>query len=119
MKNRKIFPMLVYLLVLYLLMNWATGGFGRKHAGLSHNQIVELFQEEQVKSFIIEGNEIELKLHGTYDGKTTLLCALGDPDYFRIRWARCCRSRSKAVFWRTMTSWRASPSPPWTTCPRC
>ena len=83
MKNRKLFPMLVYLLVLYLLMNWATGGFGRKHTGLSHNQIVELFQEEQVKSFIIEGNEIELKLHGTYDGKTTLLCKLGDPDYFR------------------------------------
>ena len=83
MKNRRIFPMLVYLLVLYLLMSWVTGGFGRKHTGLSHNQIVELFQEEQVKSFIIEGNEIELKLHGTYDGKTTLLCKLGDPDYFR------------------------------------
>ena len=83
MKNRRIFPMLVYLLVLYLLMSWVTGGFGRKHTGLSHNQIVELFQEEQVKSFIIEGNEIQLKLHGTYDGKTTLLCKLGDPDYFR------------------------------------
>ena len=83
MKNRKLFPVLVYLLALYLLMNWATGGFGRKHTSLSHNQIVELFQEEQVKSFIIEGNEIELKLHGTYDGKTTLLCKLGNPDYFR------------------------------------
>ena len=83
MKNRRIFPMLVYLLVLYLLMSWVTGGFGRKHTSLSHNQIVELFQEEQVKSFIIEGNEIQLKLHGTYDGKTTLLCKLGDPDYFR------------------------------------
>ena len=87
MKNRRIFPMLVYLLVLYLLMSWVTGGFGRKHTSLSHNQIVELFQEEQVKSFIIEGNEIQLKLHGTYDGKTTLLCKLGDPDYFRNQMA--------------------------------
>ena len=83
MKNRKIFPMLVYMLVVYLMVTWAAGIFGQKHTDLSYNQIVGLFEEEQVKSFIIEGNEIQLKLHNTYDGKTTLLCNLGDPDYFQ------------------------------------
>ena len=82
MKNRKIIPLLVYLVVLYLIMTWVTGGFGGNQTDLSHNQIVELFEAEQVKSFVIEGNRIELKLHGTYDGESTLLCSLGDPDYF-------------------------------------
>ena len=87
MKKRKLTPMLVYLLVLYLIFSWVTGRFSGNHADLSHNQIVELFEEEQVKSFVIEGNEIELKLHGTYDGKSTLLCSLGDPDFFMTQMA--------------------------------
>ena len=82
MRKRRIFPILVYMLILYLLVNWVTGGFGEKKTKLSHNEIVELFEMEQVKSFVIEGNEIELKLHDTYDGKSKLLCNLGDPDYF-------------------------------------
>ena len=49
LKNRKIFPVLVYLLALYLLMNWATGGFGRKHTSLSHNQIGYLPQQTVVQ----------------------------------------------------------------------
>jgi len=80
--NRRMFPMLVYLLVLSLLLGWANGLFGMKTTKLSHTQIVELFEAEQVKSFIIQGTQIELTLHGTYDGKETLLCDLGDPDYF-------------------------------------
>ncbi len=82
MKNRKMIPMLVYLVMLFLILTWVTGGFGQQQTNLTHNQIVELFEQEQVKSFVIEGNLIELKLHGTYDGESTLLCSLGDPDYF-------------------------------------
>ena len=82
MKNRKIIPMLVYLVVLFLLLSWAGGGFRMNQVKLSHTQIVELFQEEAVKSFVIQGNAIELTLHGTYDGKEQIVCTLGDPDYF-------------------------------------
>ena len=82
MKNRKILPLLVYILVLFLIMSWLTDGFGLGQADLSYTQIVALFEGEHVKSFVIEGNMIELKLHGTYDGETKLLCSLGDPDYF-------------------------------------
>ena len=82
MKNRKILPLLVYILVLFLIMSWLTDGFGLGQADLSYTQIVSLFEGEHVKSFVIEGNMIELKLHGTYDGETKLLCSLGDPDYF-------------------------------------
>ena len=82
MKNRKILPLLVYILVLFLIMSWLTDGFGLGQSGLSYTQIVSLFEGEHVKSFVIEGNMIELQLHGTYDGKKELLCSLGDPDYF-------------------------------------
>ncbi|MBP3660299.1 MAG: ATP-dependent zinc metalloprotease FtsH [Oscillospiraceae bacterium] len=74
--------MLLYLVTLYLILNWASGGFNMNRTELSHTEIVQLFQEERVESFVIQGNEIELQLHGTYDGKEELVCQLGDPDYF-------------------------------------
>ena len=82
MKNRKLFPLLVYVVVLTLLLSWVSGGFRMNQVKLSHTQIVDLFREESVKSFVIQGNTIELTLHGTYDGKEKILCTLGDPDYF-------------------------------------
>jgi len=82
LKNRKIIPLLVYLLVLFLIMSWVTGGFGLGQNDLSHTQLVALFEQEQVRSFVIQGNRIELKLHGTYNGDRELLCSLGDPDFF-------------------------------------
>ena len=82
MKNRRFFPMLVYLVVLVLLMSWISGGLGLNRTKLSYTEIVELFEEEQVKSFTIQGTDMELKLHGTYKGEKEILCTLGDPDYF-------------------------------------
>ena len=82
MKNRKMLPMLVYLLALVLLMSWASGGFGMRTTKLSHTQLIDLFETEQVKSFVIQGSKIELTLHGTYEGKEKILCELGDPEYF-------------------------------------
>ena len=82
MKNRRMLPMLVYLLALVLLMSWASGGFGMRTTKLSHTQLIDLFETEQVKSFVIQGSKIELTLHGTYEGKEKILCELGDPDYF-------------------------------------
>ena len=82
MKNRRMLPMLVYLLALVLLMSWASGGFGMRTTKLSHTQLIDLFETEQVKSFVIQGSKIELTLHGTYEGKEKILCELGDPAYF-------------------------------------
>ena len=82
MKNRRFFPMLVYLVVLVLLMSWISGGLGLNRTKLSYTEIVELFEEEQVKSFTIQGTDMELKLHDTYKGEKEILCTLGDPDYF-------------------------------------
>ena len=82
MKNRRIFPVLTYLLLLFLLMSWVGGGLGNNRTKLSHTQIVEMFEQEQVKSFVIQGSAIELTLHEPYEGENKILCTLGDPDYF-------------------------------------
>ena len=82
MRNRKMMPVLVYIVLLVLLYSWLSGGFGMGETKLSHTQITELFAAEQVKSFVIQGNKIELTLHTPYEGESTILCSLGDPDFF-------------------------------------
>ena len=82
MRNRKFIPMLVYLVVLVLVFSWASGAFNPNRVNLSHTQIVKLFESEAVKSFVIQGNTIELTFVAEYNGKAKALCTLGDPDYF-------------------------------------
>ena len=82
MRNRKLMPVLVYIVLLVLLYSWISGGFGMGETKLSHTQITELFAAEQVKSFVIQGNKIELTLHTPYEGESTILCSMGDPDFF-------------------------------------
>ena len=82
MKNRKMMPVLVYIVLMVLLYSWLSGGFGMGETKLSHTQITELFAAEQVKSFVIQGNKIELTLHTPYEGESTILCSMGDPDFF-------------------------------------
>ena len=82
MRNRKLMPVLVYIVLLVLLYSWLSGGFGMGETKLSHTQITELFAAEQVKSFVIQGNKIELTLHTPYEGESTILCSMGDPDFF-------------------------------------
>ena len=93
MKKTRIFPLLIYVAVLLLIFGWASNSFGFNRDKLSHTEIVSLFEEEAVKSFTIQGNLIELRLHGTYDGESTLLCTLGDPDYFRTQTAELVASQ--------------------------
>ncbi len=56
-------PTFVYVALLFLMMNWFSNGFGMGVTKLTHSQITELFVQEQVKSFTIQGNKIELSLH--------------------------------------------------------
>ena len=82
MRNRKLMPVLVYVVLLVLLYSWISGGFGLGETKMSYTEITELFAAEQVKSFVIQGNRIELTLHTPHEGESTILCSLGDPDFF-------------------------------------
>ncbi len=83
MKKRRFLPILLYVGVLALLFSWVLGIFGNGTDDLSYSQVVKLFQQEQVKSFVVQEQQIRLTLHTPYEGKTTLVCNLADPESFR------------------------------------
>ncbi len=86
MKNRRTITIVIYALILVLAFSWMMGIFGQRDDGLVYSQIIELFKNEQVKSFVVEDHYIRLNLHEPYEpyeGKTSLLAILADPDGFR------------------------------------
>ena len=83
MKNRKHLPLIIYLLGLMLLMSWALGAFDSAADDLSYSDILQLFENEQVKSFTVSSNIIQLELHNPVDGETELREHLADPESFR------------------------------------
>ncbi len=85
MKNRNSLPPLIYLIVLALLLNWVMGIFTPTGNAVPYSQVVSLFQEEQVRSFYLQGSYLTMELYNPYDGETKVTTALSDPDQFRAQ----------------------------------
>ena len=83
MKKTRILPILIYVAVMVLLFAWVLGLFDSGSGEIPYSDIVALFQKEQVRSFTVEGETIELKLYSEYNGKTTVSSVLADPEVFR------------------------------------
>ena len=81
-QGRSIAPF-IYLLVLLAVFSWALNAFGPKTNTVPYSQLVELFQNEQVSQFWVEGNSITLVLHTPINGKNTITSGLADPEGFR------------------------------------
>jgi len=81
-QRRSLMPIL-YLLVLVLVLSWALNQFGQKSNTIPYSSLVELFRQEQVSQFLVEGNTITLVLRTPYNGKTNITSGLADPDGFR------------------------------------
>ena len=96
MRNRASFSYLIYLAVLLLLFSWASGAFGLGKNDLSYAQIVDLFEGEQVKSFVMQDNQLRLNLHTPVDGKETIQCTVGDPELFREEMGDLIRTQSES-----------------------
>ena len=96
MKNRSNFGYLVYLLAIFLLFSLVSNIFGLGMDDLSYSQIVDLFENQQVKSFVVQGEKIELTLHTPIDGKDKLLCVLGDQEAFRADLGELIRQQNQS-----------------------
>ncbi len=83
MKVRKIFSLALYAAVLVLAFFLIMHLFGGNGAELTYSQVVTLFNEEQVKGFVVEDGQIQLLLHTPYNGKDVVAAVLADPDGFR------------------------------------
>ena len=83
MNMRKLIPLGIYLLILTLVFSWMLGLFAPTGNGPSYSKIVELFQKEVVRSFVVEDDLITLELRTPYDGKTKVTASLADSESFR------------------------------------
>ena len=84
MKNRRTIPLILYLALLVLIFTWAGGLFDQSQDQIPYSEVLKLFRQEQVKSFIIDEDDhvISLTLNTPYDGQTIVAATLADPDRF-------------------------------------
>ena len=61
MKKRKIFPFLIYVAVLIALFAWTSGLFQGSGQSLSYSQVLQLFEAEQVKEFVVEDKTMNVR----------------------------------------------------------
>ena len=84
MKRPKIFPFLIYMAVLIALFAWSSGLFRGAGQDLSYSEMLQLFEQEQVKEFVVEDDTITLLLHAPLNGKSQISTTLADPEVFRM-----------------------------------
>ena len=97
MKKRSFFGVIVYLGILVLLCSWLMGLF-TGNSGMAYSEVVELFEEERVKSFVVENNQIYLELYGSYEGKTEIIANLADSESFRSEmWALIQSQKAEGI----------------------
>ena len=83
MNNRRMIPLVVYVAALVLVFSWVSSLAVPKTKAIPYSEVVELFQQEQVKSFTVKGNTITLELRTPYNGKTQIQTELAQPESFR------------------------------------
>ena len=83
MNNRRMIPLVVYVAALVLVFSWVSSLAVPKTNAIAYSEVVELFRQEQVKSFTVKGNTITLELRTPYNGKTQIQTELAQPESFR------------------------------------
>ena len=83
MRNRRSLSMIIYLVILALFFSFITGTFSQTGNTIPYSKVLELFEQEQVKSFLVQGDMLTLELYNPYDSETTVTTTLADPDTFR------------------------------------
>ena len=84
MKNRSRFiPLAIYMMVLLAAFTWLGDIFGSDGNTVTYSEVVSLFRQEQVKEFLVEGDQLTMLLHQPYLGETKIITTLSDPDGFR------------------------------------
>ena len=83
MKNRRFVSLILYVIMLLSVFSWAGGFLESSLNPVTYSQVVELFRNEQVKSFVVNEDTISMELHTPFEGETTLEAPLADAAAFR------------------------------------
>ena len=82
MNYKKLIPSVLYLAVLFLVLSWASGLMTTGGPSVPYSQVVELLQQEQVKSFVVKDNTITMELNTPVKGQTEIKANLAQPERF-------------------------------------
>jgi len=83
LKKRNVYSFFLYssiLVFVVCLIFTIFSGVGNK---VAYSEVVDLLQNEQVKSFVVQDGKIHLWLHTPYEGADTVVTKIGDPELFR------------------------------------
>ncbi len=96
MKNRRFVPLFLYIIALVMIFSWAGSLFEDSISSVPYSEVVKLFENEQVKSFVVEDQTISMELHTPYNGQSKLVTTLADPASFRQEMNELLRSQDEA-----------------------
>ena len=96
MKNRRLLPLIIYLIGMALILSWGLNLFGGLGDGVTYSELVELFENEQVKRFSVHDQSIELELYEPLDGKTEITTKLADPEGFQAELGELFRQQRQS-----------------------
>ena len=96
MKNRRAIPLIIYLIILAVSFTWMSGMFSSDRNAVPYSQVVSMFEKEQVRSFLVQGDRLTLYLNTPYDGETTVVTNLADPEGFRNEMTELFRQQTEA-----------------------
>ena len=82
MKNRRIVPTLIYLVLLIAVFSWLSGVFTQSQDQIPYSTVLKLFRNEQVKSFVVDDHVMTMELRSAYNGQTSLTATIADVDRF-------------------------------------
>ena len=82
MKSKRTLSILLYLVILAAVLSMLSGIFSSSGNTIAYSRVTELFKAEQVKSFLLQGDQLTMELYSPYNGKTTVSTTLGDPEGF-------------------------------------
>jgi len=83
LKRTRWIPLIVYAALLVAFLGWISNLFTTSQDTLPYSKIVELFNKEQVRQFVVQDQTITMQLNKPYNGQTTITAPLADPESFR------------------------------------
>ncbi len=106
MKKNRIFIIILYIAVLGIAFSLMLNIFGGNKEELSYSQVVKLFNEKNVRSFVAQEDTINLVLHSEYNGKTVWTGKISNAEEFRISmWDLIQEQEKEGV----LESWHVNP----------
>ena len=94
MKKNKPIAVVLYIAIVAFLLWALLGILDLSGGGLMESQIAELFENQQVESFVVKDHIITMKLNTPYKGETTVSGELADVSAFRAEMGETIKEQS-------------------------